>query len=1380
MRFDCSGGRRPERQALGADRVSDYCLSPRTPPRRTVPQSPTPFLPAPPEPAPIPDWLQALPALGREAIELASVFNDDVALSALAECLNATDPDRRARRIEPRHLRDALTHLPDGVELVRGGILQWNGSPHRLDALRALHGSRAAAWLRQAPAVARALLRVGGYRWTEASVALLRVAMVAGADEVTLERSFGPQLSIDPGELQHSATDLLVGGADPGWLDPALRGIALLTVLNSLACYPQPATGHWLQLAAGCVDAVPPLRSLLADHALLRDAPLGDEDGASAVAQASRIAFTSDDPARVVAAIDAELERLPRERGKRRPLPVGIPGLLYALALAARDRDAPRLKQMLRQAEKYPGEMTSAALTVLADWRAAEHEGRRWNGAPLHRHDALSLWTQALLLQWADLPAEGPAAASLQKVAEAMQSAGWTRMHGDIAHRLSGTEPAIGPARWRRPTPAWQQLLSSLEQLAESDTSTSAPAGSRLKVVLGRPDSEGVRIELFEQRTAAKGGWTAGRALYGDASAVFERLPDDAEHDRRLLSAWQSAARSSYGRHFPPDSPLLAALEGHPNVWLDAGPTPMQLQVARRLPTLQVERLPDGRLRLALDPPAPAHHRRLLRFDAGRLTLIDFDEQVRRLHNLLRTQAELPADALPALLKVAPQLAGRVELSTDLGATSTVTELDTRIHVLIEPLGDGLKFSLRVRPLGTAGVYLVPGQGSRELLGMRDGLPVRGERVFDREHAALQQVLDACPLLAGGEHGEPIELGEPDSALELLQMLTELGDAVELAWPASRPRRVSRTSGLQQLTLRLSTQREWFTADGGLALDDGSVVQLSTLLEHLPSSQSRFVRLADDRVVALSQDLARQLRLLRALGESDRKGLKLAPQATVLLEPLLDQVAEAELDRGFRQQLRRIATAADRDAPLPADFAADLRDYQRDGYRWLMRLAGWGAGALLADDMGLGKTVQALAMLAARAGEGPALVVAPTSVIGNWRGEAIRFAPALEVQVYGDGDREAQLESLAAGSLLLVSYGLLAANADAFAERRFATLVLDEAQAIKNPSTQRAQAARRVQADFRLAMTGTPIENHLGELWSLMRVLNPGLLGSRERFQQRFVSPIEREPRAPERDLLRRLIGPFLLRRLKSQVLDELPPRTEIVLRIEPGPGEARLLAALRRQALDRLAADATPSETKRFHVLAELTRLRRAACHPQLVAPELELTSSKLNQLVELVQELRDNRHRALVFSQFTDYLALVRERFDADGIGYQYLDGSTPAAARDAAVRAFQRGDGDVFLLSLKAGGVGLNLTAADYVIHLDPWWNPAVEQQATDRAHRIGQTRPVTVYKLVVAGSIEEQILAMHGDKRELVDAVLEDRAQPGRLDVDELVALLAENA
>jgi len=420
---------------------------------------------------------------------------------------------------------------------------------------------------------------------------------------------------------------------------------------------------------------------------------------------------------------------------------------------------------------------------------------------------------------------------------------------------------------------------------------------------------------------------------------------------------------------------------------------------------------------------------------------------------------------------------------------------------------------------------------------------------------------------------------------------------------------------------------------------------------------------------------------------------RLSPLAAPLLESLAEEAGEFAADVAWQEQLQRLRSLREFKPDLPRLLQADLRDYQRDGFIWLARLAEWGVGACLADDMGLGKTVQLLALLLHRAKLGPQLVVAPTSVVANWMAEAKRFAPSLRLA--------------------------------------------------ENAQTKRSHAVMALKADFRVIATGTPLENHLGELWNLFRFINPGLLGSQERFAARFAAPIEAGDSAARR-ALKQLIQPFLLRRLKSQVLDELPARTDITHTVPLSDAERHQYEALRQQAVDDLArvdADA-PEGEQRFKVLAQITRLRRFCCHPSLVLPGSQMESSKLKALARIIHELIDNGHRALVFSQFVDHLAIVRQWLDSEGISYQYLDGATPAKARAQAVEAFQAGQGDIFLISLKAGGSGLNLTAADYVIHLDPWWNPAVEDQASDRAHRIGQQRPVTVYRLVAEHTIRRQ--------------------------------------
>ena len=586
------------------------------------------------------------------------------------------------------------------------------------------------------------------------------------------------------------------------------------------------------------------------------------------------------------------------------------------------------------------------------------------------------------------------------------------------------------------------------------------------------------------------------------------------------------------------------------------------------------------------------------------------------------------------------------------------------------------------------------------------------------------------------------------------------------------------------MSVSLRQRGEWFEASGELRVDEQQVLDLQRLLALVGSTDGRFLPLGEGRFLALTEDFRRRLEDLRQLADSGARKPRFHPLTATLLDEIGSEFGEFETDQAWQQRVARLGRTEQAPAAIPSTLEAELRDYQIDGYRWLMRLADWGVGACLADDMGLGKTVQALALLIARAPRGPSLVLAPTSVAANWLAETRRFAPTLNPILFGPGDRQAQVEALGPFDLLIASYGLMQQSIGLFTAREdWNCLVLDEAQAIKNPATRRAKAAFRLQADFRIATTGTPIENHLGELWSLFRFLNPGLLGSHEAFNQRYAGPIERDNDPAARDRLRRLVRPFILRRLKSAVLTELPPRTEIVLQVERGPEEVAFYEALRRQTLEDLDggadSEAGNGEQQRFQVLAAITRLRRAACNPALVAPEAGIASAKLALFLETVDELREGRHKALVFSQFVGHLSLVRAALDERGIDYQYLDGATPAATRAKRVQAFQAGEGDLFLISLKAGGTGLNLTAADYVIHLDPWWNPAVEDQASDRAHRIGQQRPVTVYRLVARGSIEERILELHARKRDLADGLLEGGDAAARLDTEAMLALMRDD-
>ncbi len=452
---------------------------------------------------------------------------------------------------------------------------------------------------------------------------------------------------------------------------------------------------------------------------------------------------------------------------------------------------------------------------------------------------------------------------------------------------------------------------------------------------------------------------------------------------------------------------------------------------------------------------------------------------------------------------------------------------------------------------------------------------------------------------------------------------------------------------------------------------------------------------------------------------------------------------------------------------LPQGLHAELRPYQQRGVDWLAFLREAELGGLLADDMGLGKTIQALVAIATV--PGPSLVVAPTSVLRNWKAECQRFLPDLSVCLYHGPQRKLDLDA----RMVITSYALLRRDIDKLAAVSWTYAVLDEAQAIKNPDSQVARASRRIDARHRLALTGTPVENRLEELWSLFAFALPGFLGRRETFAQRVSDALGGPEQHQALAWLRRRVRPFVLRRLKSEVAPELPARTEMVLSCELTSDERNTYEALRQSAL-REVRDAIGAK-RTLGVLEALLRLRQAACHPGLLPGRADTSSSKQEVLVERVTTLAAEGHRALVFSQWTSFLDLVEPALAAAGVDSCRLDGST--RDRQAVVDRFQSPEGpSVFLLSLKAGGTGLNLTAADYVFHLDPWWNPAVEDQAVDRAHRIGQTRPVFSVRLVSVGTVEERIVALQHSKRELARAAIGDEGLlAAGLSSDELLAL-----
>ena len=467
------------------------------------------------------------------------------------------------------------------------------------------------------------------------------------------------------------------------------------------------------------------------------------------------------------------------------------------------------------------------------------------------------------------------------------------------------------------------------------------------------------------------------------------------------------------------------------------------------------------------------------------------------------------------------------------------------------------------------------------------------------------------------------------------------------------------------------------------------------------------------------------------------------------------------------------------------NFRADLRPYQREGLNWLQFLREYRLGGILADDMGLGKTVQTLAHLLHEKESGnaeqPSLVVAPTSLMTNWRQECERFAPGLKVLVSHGLERKQHFENLRNYDLIVTSYPLLPRDEAILLREKFHYVILDEAQYIKNPKTKFAQIACQLQARHRVCLTGTPMENHLGEMWSQFNFLLPGFLGDEVRFRKLFRNPIEKNANDERRKILARRVAPFILRRRKEDVAKDLPPKTEIIQNVELTGSQRDLYETIRLAMHAKVREEVNQKGMSRAHIviLDALLKLRQVCCDPRLVklnAARKIKESAKLELLLDLLPEMLAEGRRILLFSQFTSMLALIEIELKELNIDYALLTGET--VDRATPIERFQTGKVPLFLISLKAGGTGLNLTAADTVIHYDPWWNPAVENQATDRAHRIGQTKSVFVYKLMTLGTVEERILELQKRKRELVESLLdENRRESLKLTAEDLDVLFA---
>lgn len=968
-------------------------------------------------------------------------------------------------------------------------------------------------------------------------------------------------------------------------------------------------------------------------------------------------------------------------------------------------------------------------------------------------------------------------------------------------HLAAANEPA--PSRW-------QDLFAAAAIPADTadPQPTNHPARRRLRWLLG---ADLTPVPCLQEQ-AAGGAWSLGRKLPWGTFAS-----DDTfwlNEDCQALAARYQQLDASGDEIHTQDGPLAATGPGvdaygllqdlrerghkvhlvmqNPPIPLYAGDLGLRLTsqaTGFRLQVTVAGTVPQ-RYRLALRYRDGVCHKASLVSLRGRESLDDPAVLLTEIpvalaplvKRFIQGDEVIPLQDRAQLYSYLGQLQQQLDLELPVAESVAAATADPQLVWRLQPArGLGLQLEALVRVVPGGRCFPV-GAGPDRAFDLRDPeRPLAYERDKLREQQLTRAAVGYFELDAYQVPEQPHLFAlAGDATLDLLKALAQDAQSrgIEILWPKSSPaiKKDAQDNNKPEIVVK-GIGNDWFD----MAIEiDGDETSFAAIVAGLRKKR-RYIKLADGSYKKLSDLYWRYLADLKAkLGMS--QSTQNATTATVLLGQLADEKAYAiKWAAPIAGRIAHYLKVQDQPLAAPAGLHAQLRSYQLVGYQWLRRNYDWACGSCLADDMGLGKTIQTISLLLSVASEGPSLVICPKSLVPNWQRELATFAPDLRVFDYRE------VRSLAAfvpgpGDIVITTYGLLLADSELSQRCQWNLKVLDEAQAVKNSRARSYAVVAALTARFTLLLTGTPIENNLLELWSLMSLAEPELLGSRESFKDEFIQPIEGRGDSNKRQLLQRMLAPFLLRRLKQDYLKELPPKTEKTLWVHLSIEERQLYDACRWQALkdlakadedelvasglsakgsakDGKAADEGVIEAAaRMKVLAALLELRQVACHPRLVDPDWEGPSAKLMLLLKLCRDLCAAGHKALIFSQFVSHLDIIGQALSAQGLRVGRLDGSYGAKKRQQQVDAFARDGFDFFLISLKAGGTGLNLTTADYVIHMDPWWNPASEDQASDRAYRMGQDKKVTVYRLVSRDTVEEKIINLHRRKRHLAHGVL----------------------
>lgn len=856
----------------------------------------------------------------------------------------------------------------------------------------------------------------------------------------------------------------------------------------------------------------------------------------------------------------------------------------------------------------------------------------------------------------------------------------------------------------------WETTLAALTALG-SDTSAQQQQQRTVYHINSTADRDADRRQ---QQQLRNGQWSAGRRAAGSTVPLLTLLPDAADGKVDIIVGRTAPYTPVTVRREPPYITIEHDARGF-----------------RIVSNVTAEHVAD---------PVVITSR-----TAAGINFLQLTDRERQYYQPLLATAHFPAEAEEQLRAFLRSVGTQIEVNSDLldsGSTLPKVQAETTVTVQLRPHDrQSYAYSIFVRPAPDGLVQCEPGKGETVIVDGQPGARCRYHRDLSKERMNATILNELPPKLL-----------DIEQTLLLLDTVEAADGALAVEWPQGAQIKTHRASAASGAITIAPEKRGWFEIDGNVQIDEATVMSVAQLLDLTQGAKHPFVRLADGEYLTLSHQLTRQLQGLAALATRTPRGtLRTSTFAAALLSTdVIDGPVKVDIAPRLLQVRQHILHTASYAPPQPAELQATLRPYQLAGYQWMARLNSWGAGALLADDMGLGKTVQTIALLLADASQGPALVVAPASVAPNWLSEMARFAPTLHATFLNYAAHRAEtIQAAAAGDVIVTTYGLLLSVKDDITAKHWHLACLDEAHIIKNRGAKTSAVAMRIKADNRVMLTGTPIQNHLGELWNLFQFLNPGLLGSYQDFSRRYGDDVR---------ALQPTIAPFILRRTKETVATELPDKQEIVHRVDLTTQEAATYEAIRRRAEQILETQSTLSAA----TLAEITHLRLAACDATLVLPGPDRPSSKTNALMEIIyttlESVQQGRGGILVFSQFTTYLTRIRHELERAKIPYLYIDGSTPIPARTERVQQFQDGQCPLFLISLKAGGLGLNLTRANYVIHADPWWNPAIQAQATDRAHRIGQRQHVTVYHLLATGTIEEKIHQLNIEKQRLADDTL----------------------